>query len=185
MALAGKHQLPQAQVELQQLEKLTTDAGIAELKIWGLNPMRSLLEIARRVLKAELLARQGEIGASIHLLREAVVLEDALTYQEPPDWFFPVRHNLGALLLKANRNREAEAVFADDLTIYPRNGWALAGLYKAQLNQGLTAKAQQTQILLDKAWQWADKDVRNGKVADLATSLGSPSPGHEGIVMGK
>lgn len=167
MALAGKHQLPQAQLELQQLEKLTTDADIATLKIGGLNPMRSLLDIARRVLKAELLAQQGDVDASIHLLREAVVLEDALTYQEPPDWFFSVRHNLGALLLKANRNREAEAVFAADLAVYPRNGWALAGLHEAQLKQGLTAKAQQTQVLLAKAWQCADTDVKARKSTSL------------------
>ncbi len=174
MALAGTHQLPQAQVELQQLEKLTTDADIATLKIGGLNPMRSLLDIARRVLKAELLAQQGEVGASITLLREAVILEDALTYQEPPDWFFPVRHRLGAVLLKAKRYKEAEAVFAEDLTIYPRNGWALAGLYKAQVDQGLTDKAQQTQILLNEAWQWADKDLKSGRVAGLATRLRAP-----------
>jgi hypothetical protein len=182
MALAGKHQLAQAQVELQQLEKLANDADIAKMKIWGLNSMVSLLQIARRVLKAELLAQQGNLGASIALLRDAVVLEDALTYQEPPDWFFSVRHKLGAVLLEAKRNREAEAVFANDLTVYPRNGWALAGLYKAQLNQGLTAKAQQTQILLNEAWQWADKAVRSGEVTGLTVGLSALTLSMKGAV---
>ena len=159
MALAGKHQLPQARIELQQLEKLVGDPEISKLTIWSINTMRSILEIAGRVLKAEILAQEGQLAASVQLLREAVVLEDGLNYNEPPDWFFSVRHNLGNVLLKSKRYKDAEAVFADDLTVYRLNGWALAGLYKAQLGQGETDKAQKTQVLMDKAWRWADKDV--------------------------
>ena len=162
LALVGKQQLPQAKFELQQLEKLTTNTDIAKLTIGGLNPMSAILQIARRVLKAEILAQEGNVAASIDLLREAVVLEDALKYQEPPDWFFPVRHNLGNVLLKAKRYKEAEVVFADDLKVFPRNGWALTGLYKAQTGQGLTDKAKQTQTQLSQAWKWADKDVKMG-----------------------
>lgn len=165
LALVGKQQLPKAKLELQQLDKLTTDTDIAKLKMGGINPMSSILEIARRVLNAEILAQEGQLTASINLLREAVVREDALNYQEPPDWFFSVRHNLGAVLLKARRDKEAEAVFTADLLVFPRNGWALAGLHKAQANQGLTEKAQQTQVLLNEALKWADKDVKAETIA--------------------
>jgi tetratricopeptide (TPR) repeat protein len=159
LALVGKKQLPEAKLELQQLEKLTTDTDVAKLAIGGINPMSSILQIARRVLKAEILAEEGNVTASVDLLREAVVLEDALNYQEPPDWFFPVRHNLGNVLLKAKRYKEAEAVFADDLKVFPRNGWALAGLHKAQTGQGFIDKAQLTQAQLSQASKWADNDV--------------------------
>jgi tetratricopeptide (TPR) repeat protein len=167
LALVGKQQLPKAKLELQQLDKLTTDPDIGKLKLGGINPMSSILEIARRVLKAEILAQEGQLASSIKLLQEAVVLEEALNYQEPPDWFFSVRHNLGAILLRAKRYHEAEAVFANDLSVFPRNGWALSGLHKAQMSQGLTEKAQQTQVLLKKAWKWADNDLKSGKKTGL------------------
>lgn len=167
LALAHKKQLVKAKLELQQLDKLTTDPDIGKLKLGGINPMSSILEIARRVLKAEILAQEGQLASSITLLQEAAILEDGLNYQEPPDWFFSVRHNLGAVLLKAKRYGKAEAVFANDLAVFPRNGWALAGLHKAQVNQGFIEKAQQTQVLLTEAWKWADKDVKGGKIAGL------------------
>ncbi len=160
MALVGKHRPAEAESELRQLEKLTTDPAIVPLTIAGINPMISILEIAHRVLKAEILVEQGDISSGIKLLREAVVLEDKLNYQEPPDWFFSVRHTLGNTLLKAKRYVEAEAIFAEDLTVFPRNGWALAGLYEAQQHQGLAEKAKQTKVLLNEAQKWADNDLK-------------------------
>jgi tetratricopeptide (TPR) repeat protein len=167
LALVSKQQLPQAKLELRQLDKLTADPEMAKLTIWPINTMRSILKIARRILRAEILAQEGQLSASISLLREAVALEDGLNYNEPPDWFFSVRHNLGNVLLKAKRYQEAEAVFTDDLGVYPRNGWALAGLHKAQVSQGLIANAKQTQLLLDQAAKWADKDVKTTRMSGL------------------
>jgi tetratricopeptide (TPR) repeat protein len=166
LALVGKQQLLKAKLELQELNKLTADPDIAKLAIGGINPMNSILEIARRVLNAEIMAQEGQFPSSIRLLNEAVALEDGLNYQEPPDWFFPVRYTLGAVLLKAKRYSEAEAVFAQDLTVFPRNGWALSGLHQAQLSQGAIEKAQQTQTVLNLAWKWADKDLKAGKLGD-------------------
>lgn len=163
MALAGKQQLPKAKLELAHLDKLATDPAMAILTVGPVNSMHAILEIARRVLRAEILAKEGRLEDSINLFREAVALEDALGYNEPPDWFFSIRHRLGATLLKAKRYRDAEAVFAKDLTVFPRNSWALAGLYKAQMAQGYTVKAQQTRAVLAQAWQWADKDLQSGK----------------------
>ncbi|QHW01135.1 hypothetical protein GJR95_01695 [Spirosoma endbachense] len=166
LALVGKQQLLKAKLELQELNKLTADPDIANLKIAGINPMSSILEIARRVLNAEIMAQEGQLSSSIRLLNEAVALEDRLNYQEPPDWFFPVRHTLGAVLLKAKRFSEAEAVLTQDLTVFPRNGWALSGLHQAQLSQGAVEKAQQTQTVLNLAWKWADQDLKAGKRSD-------------------
>lgn len=167
LALAGKGQLSAARLELQQLDKLTTNPDMVKLIVGPVNSMRSILDIARRVLRAGILEQEGQMERSINLLREAVMLEDALGYDEPPDWFFSVRHNLGAVLLKAKRYGEAEAVFAEDLAVFPRNGWALAGLHKAQVAQGFTDKAEQTQVLLTQALRWADNDIKVGKMSGL------------------
>lgn len=52
----------------------------------------------------------------------AIRYEDALIYQEPPDWPAPVRQNLGATLLEAGRADEAEAVYWEDLRKNPGTG---------------------------------------------------------------
>lgn len=56
-------------------------------------------------LDAEIHAKEKNFSAAIALLRETVVTEDALNYNEPPpDWFFSVRHHLGAVLMKPRDN---------------------------------------------------------------------------------
>ena len=64
-------------------------------------------------------------------LEEAVRLEDQLPYTEPPAWWRPARHVLGAVLLDAGRPAEAEAVYREDLRRNPENGWALLGLSRS------------------------------------------------------
>ena len=79
-----------------------------------------------------------------------------------------MRHTLGATLLSAKRYAEAEAVFAKDLTIFPRNGWALSGLRQAQIGQGAADQARQTQIALAQAWKWADTAGKNADIARVS-----------------
>ena len=50
---------------------------------------------------------------------------------EPPEWIQPVRHTLGAALLRAGRPDVAEEVYREDLVRYPGNGWALFGVARS------------------------------------------------------
>ena len=68
-------------------------------------------------------------------LQTAVKEEDALKYDEPPGWMIPVRHSLGAVLMKAKRFAEAEQVYRDDLARLPDNGWSLFGLSESLREQ--------------------------------------------------
>lgn len=63
-------------------------------------------------------------------------IQDGFRYNEPPDWYFPVRHYLGAALLDAGRAAEAETVYWQDLERNPDNGYAWLGLQQAQAEQG-------------------------------------------------
>ncbi|WP_164851324.1 tetratricopeptide repeat protein [Larkinella soli] len=159
MAYAGKGRIEAARAELAQLEKGAADPEVRAMLIWGINSMGSILDIARRILKAEILQQEGQAPAGMTLLREAVAIEDQLNYNEPPDWFFSVRHHLGAHLLKAKQYAEAEKVYNEDLREFPRNIWALTGLYQAQTALGATEKARHTKSLLDAASKWADKGI--------------------------
>ena len=90
------------------------------------------------------------------LLREAVAKEDSLFYDEPPAWFFPVRHVLGAELLAAGKASEAELVYREDLKRNPDNGWALYGLMQPLKAQAKHAEAAAAAEKFKAAWTRAD-----------------------------
>ena len=83
-------------------------------------------------------------------------IEDAGLYFEPPKWYYPIRHSLGAALLKAGQNAEAEAVYREDLKRFPENGWSLFGLAAALRAQGKSAEAAAVDQRFSKAWSAAD-----------------------------
>ena len=88
----------------------------------------------------------------------AATIEDAGLYFEPPKWYYPIRHSLGAALLKAGQNREAEQVYREDLRRFPDNGWSLFGLSQALRAQGKTKEAAAADASFKKAW--VDADVK-------------------------
>ncbi len=152
LAFAATTRFGSAEGELSNLRKSVKGfarANTAEAKI-----SRTLLKIAERVLAGEIAARKGDMEAGIRALREALQLEATVPYSEPPFWFQPVRHNLGAVLLLAGRADEAESVYREDLRLNPENGWALHGLvHSLQAQQKDETHAR---LRLETAWAQAD-----------------------------
>lgn len=159
MACLGKQDLPQAKAEWKQLNALAADPSLQQLTVWGINTTADLAQIASKVLAAGIAAKQKDYEQSITLLKQAVAIEDNLNYNEPPDWFFSVRHHLGAVLLKAGKYSEAEQVYQKDLQAWKKNGWALIGLYNAQRLQKKDVLAQTTQTAFNQAWKYADINI--------------------------
>jgi hypothetical protein len=145
-----------AYAELDSLLAAKKDSSLVGMKLWGINPALGVLTVAEKVLSGEVLAADGNMGLAFVHLREAVMAEDALQYQEPPDWSFPARHELGALFLKASKAQNAEEVFREDLVFWPENGYALQGLRDALALQGREAEAAQLDVRIAKAWAYAD-----------------------------
>lgn len=131
-------------------------ARVTEEMFVGNNPARRVLAIAERQLEGEILNRRGDVDGAVGALREAVRLEDALRYNEAPDWLLPVRHALGAVLSRAGRWRDAEAVYREDLGRNPENGWALWGLARALRAQVKDAEAAAVEARFRRAWKRAD-----------------------------
>ena len=125
----------------------------------GFNPVTALAGIARSLAAAEVARARGDWDTAIAKLTAAVALEDALRYDEPSDWYFPVRHVLGPMLLEAGRNTAAEALFRADLARNPENGWALTGLAAALRRQGRENEAAAADRRLAFAWSRADLDL--------------------------
>ena len=65
---------------------------VAEGARFGNSPANVLLDVAEHLLAGEILYREGKEEEAFGELREAVRAEDALGYDEPPDWIQPVRH---------------------------------------------------------------------------------------------
>jgi tetratricopeptide (TPR) repeat protein len=122
----------------------------------GLNPASRLLAIATGLVGGELALRAGRADDGVRQLQEAVRQEDALNYNEPSDWYYPVRHHLGAALLAAGRTAEAQAVYEEDLRRNPENGWALLGLAESLRAAGRTPDAAAARARFTKAWERAD-----------------------------
>jgi tetratricopeptide (TPR) repeat protein len=124
------------------------------------NSGEALLGVASSMVEGEILIAEGKIDRGIEQLRAAIQKEDALKYDEPPGWLIPVRHSLGAVLMKQQRFAEAEQVYRDDLARLPENGWSLLGLAESLRKQKKNAdEVAQTQTKFEKVWAKADLKI--------------------------
>ena len=124
------------------------------------NSCEALLAVAIPMVEGEILIAEGKIDRGIEQLRTAIQKEDALKYDEPPGWLIPVRHSLGAVLMKQQRFAEAEHVYRDDLARLPENGWSLLGLAESLRKQNKNAdEVAQIQAKFEKVWAKADLNI--------------------------
>jgi tetratricopeptide (TPR) repeat protein len=154
LSFAAKGEIEDAQAEQARLRDLTAKIG-PDVKM-AINPARNVLAIADRVLAGEIALARGDLEAAATELREAVKLEDALTYMEPPDWLLPTRHTLGAVLVKAKKFEEAEKVYREDLAAWPENGWSLWGLTECLRALGKEEESAAVQQRFAAVWWQAD-----------------------------
>jgi tetratricopeptide (TPR) repeat protein len=124
------------------------------------NSCEALLAVAIPMVEGEILIAEGKFDRGVEQLRAAIQKEDALKYDEPPGWLIPVRHSLGAVLMKQQRFAEAEQVYRDDLARLPENGWSLLGLAESLRKQNKnTDEVAQTQAKFKKVWAKADLTI--------------------------
>jgi tetratricopeptide (TPR) repeat protein len=154
VALAAQGHTKEARSELTALEGVM--AKTPDNFVVHNNPAKNVYAIAHRMLEGEISFREGGHARSFELLREAIVLEDKLVYDEPPGWMHPVRHALGALLIADGKPGDAVAVYEEDLAHNRENGWALIGLEQALRAENKTADADAVMARKTKAWANAD-----------------------------
>lgn len=124
-----------------------------------------ILGVAREMLAGEVNYHKGEYDVAFAHLRQAVVLEDALPYDEPWGWMMPSRHALGALLLEQGHVEEAAAAYEADLGMddtvlrsnrHPNNVWALLGLSDCYQRLGRSKELRMIQPQLNFALSRSD-----------------------------
>lgn len=92
-----------------------------------------------------------------------VCREKGLNYNEPPDWYYPLRESLGAAYYRQENFGEAERVFCEDLQIHncdyenqkihKMNGRSLFGLIKSIEAQPDKEVPQGLKSEFEKAWK--------------------------------
>ncbi len=123
---------------------------------WNFNTAAAMFAVTDAVLDARVAWAKGDKTAALDAWTRAVAAQDALNYDEPPDWYYPVRESLGAALHLSGRYDEAERVFRDDLERNPRNGRSLFGLWQTLLAQKKTDAAAMVERQFTSAWVRAD-----------------------------
>jgi tetratricopeptide (TPR) repeat protein len=126
----------------------------------GNNTAGVVLALATRMLEGEILLAEKRFDEALSELNHAVKQEDELKYDEPPAWMIPVRHSLGAALMKVKKFAEAEQVYRADLARLPDNGWSLVGLAESlQVQKKNDDEAAATKAQFEKIWAKADVKI--------------------------
>jgi tetratricopeptide (TPR) repeat protein len=79
----------------------------ASVSMGEFNSSQDLLNLASQILEARIAMASNNKDQAITHWRKAVAMQDALRYDEPPDWYYPVRESLGAALLAAGKPADA------------------------------------------------------------------------------
>jgi hypothetical protein len=128
-------------------------AAIPQQTMFLFNPADKIMSIAALVLDARLAT---DANSAIPIWRRAVEAQDALSYDEPPAWYYWIRQSLGAALLRCGRAAEAEPVFREGLRRAPRNPRLLFGLWKCLEAQGRSSDAGWVQREFAASWRGGD-----------------------------
>ncbi|HEX4603744.1 MAG TPA: hypothetical protein VH724_07105 [Candidatus Angelobacter sp.] len=165
MAFAAKGKVTEAEAEHHIVSEAADKTPPDQVFAMPVNnKAKDVLNIAVSVLAAKIALARHDSSNAISLLQRAIAIQDTLKYDEPPDWFYPVRESLGAVLLLNGNAAEAEKVFREDLDRNPRNPRSLFGLSEALRAQNRAYDAQ----FVDKQFQsnWKSTEIKL-KVADL------------------
>jgi tetratricopeptide (TPR) repeat protein len=120
----------------------------------------AVFTVATPVLDARIAAAAGDRAAALASWEKAVEADDALNYDEPPAWYYPVRESYGAALLRDGRPGDAERVFRADLDRNPRNPRSLLGLAESLEAQARSADAAWARAQFEVASRDADVPLR-------------------------
>jgi tetratricopeptide (TPR) repeat protein len=159
IAAVRQKKLEEAKRHQEAVVAATRDPAIEKMKVWDRYSVIHGVQIAERILTAEVAREQKDYATATNALKEAVTLEDSIPYDEPPGWHAPVRQTLGAVLLQAGKPADAEAVFKEELRRNPENGWSLFGLEQSLKAQGRKKEASDVAERFKRAWTNADVEL--------------------------
>jgi tetratricopeptide (TPR) repeat protein len=155
-AFAATKRVDRARAERAAMEALRKDVPPGPAFGMLLNDGSVLTDLAVNSLDARIAFASGDREAAVASWRKAVAEQDGMNYDEPEEWYYPVRESLGAALLADGHAGEAESVFREDLSRHPRNPRSLFGLWQALVAQKKSSDAELVHGQFLAAWKRAD-----------------------------
>jgi tetratricopeptide (TPR) repeat protein len=148
---ARKGMQAESRREIDALDAMERTADFQPFAAWGI-PARDIVKTARYVATGRLANARGDLPLALAAYRQAVAVQDALPYMEPPYWYYPARQSLGVALLHAGQLEDAEDVFRAALARTPSNGWALRGLMEVYKQRGDAVSLRLAQQRFQTIW---------------------------------
>lgn len=164
MAFLRTNQMDSARASLASLRRMTDEDIVDQMDFRSTDITSDILMIAVNTLHGEINAELGHYQQAIETLENAVELEDNLGYFEPPVWFSPARHTLGAVLLENDQPARAEEVYLRSLDTFPANGWSLFGLHQSLKAQGKSGEAAEALHRFKEAWSASDIELTSSRL---------------------
>ena len=164
LAFTAKNRPDDALAEKKKLDEIL--AVTPPERVVGFNSANRLLTMASATLAGEIDSTQGHRDDAIKHLQTAVAIQDALNYEEPPPWYYPVRETLGMEMLTDGKTADAEQVFRDDLKQNPENGRSLNGLAICLRARNASDEAASVDARFKKAWAHADVTLPESVAAE-------------------
>lgn len=151
LAFASSQKPQDAQREIDAIAALESGADFSSYAAWYV-PGREIVQTARFVASARLADAQGDLATAAAAYEAAIAVEDALSYMEPPYWYYPIRQSLGSVYLRQGKLDDAERTLRQSLLRVRGNGWALAGLAEVYMRKGDAAAQASTRQAFERAW---------------------------------
>jgi tetratricopeptide (TPR) repeat protein len=158
MAFNGVGDAAQAQAERTALAAEVK--AIPRKTVFGYNTAGPILDIAQWMLDSSIARAKHDYKQSAALLTKAALAEDALNYDEPPDWDLPPRESLGAVLFLDGKPKEAETAFREELKNHAKNPRALYGLAECLRAEHKDREEAEARKQFDEGWKHADIQLR-------------------------
>jgi tetratricopeptide (TPR) repeat protein len=150
--------------ESEQKSFLETAKSVPPDSMSSLNPTSKVLLIAADVLGARIAEAKHDYQKALDLFFKGIKDEDSLAYDEPPQWFHPVRELFGGYLLRRGNYVDAEGIFRNDLERNKHSGRSLFGLMESLKAQKKSEAAAAAQKEFETAWKNADSKL---SISDL------------------
>jgi tetratricopeptide (TPR) repeat protein len=151
LAFATKKDSTGAQREIDAIAAIEKAADFKPYTDWAV-PGKEIVQTAGLVARARLADAQGDLAAAAKAYEEAIAIEDALAYMEPPFWYYPIRQSLGSVYLRQGKLDAAEKALRDSLARVRSNGWALAGLAEVYKRKGDAKEEALARQAYARAW---------------------------------
>ncbi|KAI0155961.1 TPR domain-containing protein [Pestalotiopsis sp. NC0098] len=155
--------------EKEQELFFASQKAVPESRMLFNNKCVDILKVAESMMEGEIEYRRENYEAAFAHLKEAIVRDDGLPYDEPWGWMQPTRHAYGALLMEQGHYEKAAAAYAEDLGLdhnipralrHPNNVWALHGYHECMVKLGKKEEAKSIAPQLDRALKNADVPIK-------------------------